>query len=299
MGLWRARSFKPDVAHVFFGIPSGPIAWLLRQLAGIPYVVFLGGRDVPRENPDPPYYSDLYKVLAPVLREIWRSAAAVVACSEGLRELALQTAPTQAFDVIPDGIDLDKFQPALRGDVSKVRILGIGRLIPRKGFDTLIRAAAALKEKSAAPFEVEIVGDGPERKALEALTEGFGLSKVVRFAGTVPYERLSERYANADIYALTSHAEGMPLVVLEAMATGLPIVATDVQGMDELVTDGVNGRRFRVDDANALAIHLAELVDDAGTRRAFGAASRERVEVYSWGNVAEAYLEVLSKATRR
>jgi glycosyltransferase involved in cell wall biosynthesis len=319
VGMRRAREFRPDAAQVFFGIPSGLGAYLLRRRYGVPYVVFLGGRDVPRPNPDPPYYRYLYALLKPAILGIWRNAAHVVACSDGLRELARATAPDLPFRVIPDGIDLDKFPPKSYEPRPTVRILGIGRLIPRKGFDTLIRAAALLKASTPSPsapipspfqggglgwgfvpsFEVEIVGDGPERTSLESLAKSLGVADRVRFAGSVPYDSLPGRYADADVYALTSHAEGMPLVVLEAMATGLPILATDVQGMDELVADGVNGWRFPVNDAEGLAARLAELIADPVRRESFGRASRERVQKYAWSNVAEAYLELLTDASER
>ena len=298
VAMWRVRKFRPDAVQVFFGIPSGLGAWLLKKFANVPYVVFLGGRDVPRPNPDPPYYEHLYTVLKPVILEIWHSASSVVACSDGLRDLALQTAPSQAIDVIPDGIDLERFTPRLQGgtDTGPVRFLSVGRLIPRKGFDTIIYAAALLRSRAATPFEVEIVGDGPERGALESLCDELDLGKIVRFAGTVPYEALSQRYAAADAYVLTSHAEGMPLVVLEAMATGLPIIATDVQGMDELVADGENGRRFSVGAELELASHMEELLGDATQRRQMGSASVARVQKYAWTNVASSYLTLLEKA---
>jgi glycosyltransferase involved in cell wall biosynthesis len=175
-------------------------------------------------------------------------------------------------------------------------VLGIGRLIPRKGFDTLLRATAIAKDRASAPFTVDIIGEGPEREALGALAEELGVASLVRFVGAVPYDTLPEHYASADVYVLASHAEGMPLVVLEAMATGLPIVATDVQGVAELVADGENGRRFPVEDAAALAERLAELIADAEKRAEYGAASRRRVEKYDWTNIADAYLDLLERA---
>lgn len=299
VAMWRVRKFRPDAVQVFFGIPSGLGAWLLKKFANIPYVVFLGGRDVPRPNPDPPYYEHLYNILRPAILEIWRGASSVVACSDGLRDLALQTAPQQPFDVIPDGIDLERFTPQLRGGTAEgpVRFLSVGRLIPRKGFDTLIYAAALLRSRVNTPFEIEIVGDGPERRTLESLAYDLDLASVVRFVGTVPYEALSKRYAAADVYVLASHAEGMPLVVLEAMATALPIIATDVQGMDELVADGENGRRFSVGAEVELARHMEELLEDATRRRQMGEAGAMRVRKYAWPNVASAYLTLLERAS--
>lgn len=297
VGMRRARMFRPDAVQVFFGIPSGLGAYFLRRCYGIPYVVFLGGRDVPRPNPDPPSYRYLYTLLRPAILAIWRNAAYRVACSEGLRELARATAPDLPCHVIPDGIDLDRFPPKAYPCRERVQILGVGRLVPRKGFDVLIRAVAMLP--SLLPFEVVLVGDGPERETLESLARSLGVAERVQFVGSVPYNALPARYAEADIYVLSSHAEGMPLVVLEAMATGLPIVATDVQGIRELVADGVNGWRFPVNDAEALAAYLARLIENSAEREAFGRASRERVQSYAWGNIAKAYLELLEDAARQ
>lgn len=292
------RDAPYDAVHAFFGIPSGVGAYWLRRRTGLPYVVFLGGRDVPRPNPEPPYYRYLYVLLKPAIRAIWREASHVVACSDGLRDLARATDPTASVAVIPDGVDLEAFTPKEHRSEGPARILGIGRLIPRKGFDALIRATAALEQRGRTGFEVEIVGDGPERQSLERLAETLGVGHRVRFAGTVSYADLPARYAAADIYALTSHAEGMPLVVLEAMATGLPIVATDVQGMQELVEDGSNGYRFAVGDHEALAQRLEELIANPASRAAFGVASRQRVERYSWSSIADSYLELLQDAAR-
>ena len=104
----------------------------------------------------------------------------------------------------------------------RVRILTIGRLIPRKGFQFLIRALPQIVENAAADFEIEIVGDGPYQKQLLKLAADLNVTEHIRFAGAVPYAELPQKYRDADIFILPSLAEGMPLVVLEAMGTGLP-----------------------------------------------------------------------------
>lgn len=295
--IWALRNvdkLRPDVVQVFFGIPSGPIAYLLKKAAGVPYVVFLGGRDVPRPNPDPPHYRYLYAILKPAIRAIWRGAGAVVACSRGLKELALKTDPSVDIKVIPDGIDLSKFRAPKRPiDPDPVRVLSIGRLIPRKGFHRLIAALPALRRRASRRFILEIVGEGPMMGELKRMAEELGVSDIVRFVGSVPYERLHERYESAHIFALCSSAEGMPLVVLEAMATGLPVVASRVQGIDELVSDGVNG--FLIDDpsdAEAIAEGLAKLIDDGRLRLRMGEEALRTVGRYDWSNIAERYLRI-------
>ena len=295
-GFRAANRDRPDACQVFFGIPAGGAAYLLKRLRRIPYVAFLGGRDVPRPNPDPPHYRHLYAALKPAIRQIWKHAAYAVACSEGLRSLALETAPNQAFEVIPDGIDLDMFRPAERPMRATVRILGVGRLIPRKGFETLIRAAAELTRRAVPPFEAVVIGDGQERERLETLSERLQTQRVVRFIGSVPYEALPEQYADADLFALTSRAEGMPLAALEAMATGLPIVSTRAQGMEELVTDGENGRLFDAGDHMRLADLLERLLNNPAERQRYGRAGAAKARRYGWGRIAEAYLALLEDA---
>ena len=290
-GLRFAKQFQPDIVQVFFGIPAGGGAYLLQKRRNVPYCVFLGGRDVPSRTPDPPYYRWLYLLLKPAIRAIWRNAAAVVACSEGLRELAQETDSTIPMDVIPDAVDLETFTPVQRNAYpEKVRVLTIGRLIPRKGFQFLIRALPQVLEKVSHNFEVEIVGDGPYHAELLKLAENLGVMSHIRFAGSVPYSELPQKYQEADIFILPSLAEGMPLVVLEAMGTGLPIVVSRVQGIDELVVDGVNGALFDTSDVDGLAHALIKLINAGEERIKMGKASVERVKPYDWKHIADAYL---------
>ncbi len=297
-GLKFAKQFKPDIVQVFFGIPAGGGAYLLRKFNNVPYVVFLGGRDVPRPDPDPPYYRWLYLLLKPIIRAIWDNAGAVVACSDGLRDLARVTDADVEIDIIPDGLDPDRFQPTQREAYPKiVRCLAIGRLIPRKGFQFLIRALPQILDKVLHNFEIEIVGDGPYEEELIGLAENLGVTSYVRFAGTVRYPDLPQKYREADIFILPSLAEGMPLVVLEAMGTGLPIIASRVQGVDELVAQDVNGALFEPGDVDGLADCLVKLINAGEARLKMGNASTEKVnpsteEVkrYDWKNIADAYL---------
>ena len=295
-GLKFAKKFQPDITQVFFGIPAGGGAYLLKKFQKVPYVVFLGGRDVPRPNPDPGYYRWLYLLLKPVIRAIWGNASMLVACSDGLRELAQETDANVNINVIPDGLDLARFEPAQReAHPETVRILTIGRLIPRKGFQFLIRALPHILAKTETNFEIEIVGDGPYRDELLQQAESLGVASHIHFSGSVPYAELPAKYRRADIFILPSLAEGMPLVVLEAMGTGLPIVASRVQGIDELVAAGVNGEVFDPGDVDGLARCIVKLINAGEQRIAMGKASIERVKPYDWKHIADAYLALYAK----
>ena len=299
-GLQFAKKFQPDIVQVFFGIPAGGGAYLLRKLRNVPYIVFLGGRDVPRRDPDPSYYRWLYLLLKPIIRSIWSSASGVIACSDGLRQLAQETDTDVKIDVIPDGLDLGRFEPIKRDACpEKVRILTIGRLIPRKGFQFLIRALPQIIKKATHNFEIEIVGDGPYRTELLRLAGDLGVASHIHFSGSVPYAELPEKYRGADLFILPSLAEGMPLVVLEAMGTGLPIVASRVQGIDELVVENVNGALFDPGDVDELAHCLVKLIDAGERRIEMGKASTERVKPYDWKRIADAYLNLYKEVSSR
>lgn len=290
-GLKFAKQFNPDIVQVFFGIPAGGGAYLLQKHKNVPYVVFLGGRDVPRPDPDPRYYRWIYMILKPFIRGIWDNAATVVSCSDGLRDLAHNTDSSVKIEVIPDGVDLATFQPVQRVEnPTNIRVLSIGRLIPRKGFQFLIQALPQILEKVHYNFEIEIVGDGPYQEELEKLAIDLKVTSYLRFSGSVPYTDLPQKYREADIFILPSLAEGMPLVVLEAMGTGLPIIASRVQGIEELVTEDFNGALFNPGDVEGLADCMIKLIN-AGERRAeMGNASTEKVKPYDWKNIAKAYL---------
>jgi len=298
-GFRIADQFQPDVVQVFFGIPSGGCAYLLEKTNNIPYVVFLGGRDVPRPNPDPPYYRWLYLTLSPIIQSIWRSAAAVVACSKGLRELAYHTNQSIKIDVIPDGLDLHRFFSIERNpDSTPVKILTVGRLIPRKGFQFLIQALPDICKQTNIDFRIQIVGDGPYRSELVELAENLHVTDKIEFLGSIDYDNLPKKYQEADIFTLCSLAEGMPLVVLEAMGTGLPIIASQVQGITDLVKTGINGELFEPSDVKQLVKHLVKLIEDGEKRVKMGKKSTELAQGYDWKNIAQSYSELYEQVIK-
>jgi glycosyltransferase involved in cell wall biosynthesis len=143
------------------------------------------------------------------------------------------------------------------------------------------------------PVELEIVGDGPERERLADQSAALGLADRVHFAGWVDRSALLDHYHRADVFVLPSRYEGMPNVILEAMACGLPILATRTAGNEELVEPGRNGRLFAIGDADGLAAALEEALDPNGPGTAWGRASRELALGRSWEAVARQYLVLI------
>jgi len=274
-----------DLVHAFFTVPCGFLALALGTEFGLPYVVSLRGADVPGYSER---FTALYAVLRPVVRLIWRRAARVVSNSVGLRDLAQKTDPGQDIPVIPNGVDTEEFSPSEgRPSDGVVRILVVSRLTPRKGIRFLIRAMGSLPESA----RLVIVGGGGERANLEVLAKETGIENRVEFRGLIPHEGLPGIYREADIFCLPSLNEGMSNTVLEAIASGLPIVATVTGGTRELVKDGENGYFVETGSSDDLAEKLGRLVADPELRNRMGAASRLRAERMSWRAVAERYAE--------
>ena len=176
-----------------------------------------------------------------------------------------------------------------------MKVLFIGRLIPRKGFARVVQSLPKVREITHVPFEIEVVGTGAAQSELDALAESLGVSDLIRYVGMVPYDQLEKAYQYADIFILTSLSEGMPSVILEAMGCGLPVIASNVGGNNEIVRDGENGFLIEGDDIETLARHLAELINDKELRRRFGARSREISLGYDWKEIMAQYNQLYFK----
>jgi len=294
--LHRARAF--DAAVAFFTIPSGPAALRLHRLCGVPYAVSLRGGDVPGHVPG----LGLKHVLTgPMRRSVLRGAAAIVANSEGLAATSRAADPF-AVRVIPNGVDLTSFHPSTGAEAPRadrrLRLLFVGRIHPEKNLGVLLRQLAALPPAVRESFELQIAGDGAERPELEVLAGQLGLSAQVRWLGWQPKEAVPALYRSADALVNPSQYEGMPNAVLEAMATGLPILASDVPGNRSVVVPGETGILFPLDQPAQLGAALARLAADPSQGKAMGRAGRRRVETeFSWLRTAQSYLELLRPAT--
>ncbi len=291
--LLLMREFRPDVTLAFFGLPSGAVAWLLKTVMGIPYVVSLRGGDVPGFRP---YDFWLYhKIAVPWLHLIWRAAAFVVANSRGLYDLARAFDSKVDISIIPNGVDLDEFRPSPH-DWSSPRLLSVGRVVYQKGYDVALRALAGLTDLS---WEWTIAGDGPHLRTLQRMLREYELLDRVHFLGWATADKVKEQYAHANLFLHPSRHEGMPNALLEAMASALPVVATRIAGNEELVLDGQTGLLVPVDDPEALRGSLKQLLREPELRKSMALAGRRRVEEsFGWLSVAEQYESTLEKAKK-
>lgn len=272
-----------DLCHAFFAIPCGAMAFQLRKR--LPYIVSLRGSDVPGFNSR---FDRMNVVLKPVFKRVLKAASAVQANSEGLKNLAQSTSPDTPIDIIHNGVDCRQFSPVARTIGSGPRrLITVCRLIGRKGVDDLIRALPAVKE-TFGPVELTVAGEGNLKESLSALAESEGVAGDIKWLGAVDHDALPDIYRQSDVFVLPSHFEGMSNALLEAMASGLPVVVTATGGVEELI-DG-NGLVVKAGDSKALGRAIIEILDD-DTGRLYGARSREIANSFSWESVAGKYLK--------
>lgn len=290
--------YQPDALIVFFSLPSGPVGAAADLFYRLPYVVSLRGGDVPGLTPE---VSWIHKLFNPIRRYILKHSVAVVANSVGLRNLSEATDPTRV-QVIPNGVDTEFFLPATSQSRAPrqngpFRILFVGRFQGQKNLSYLFQQCAQLPSGS---FELHLVGDGPLNSQLRALTKELGIASAIVWHGWLPRPALRDVYQIADCFINPSFYEGMPNVVLEAMACALPVLASNIPGNDVLVLPGETGYLFSLHRPNALLQEIRRLMADPILCSQLGASGRARVVTnFSWRNVALAYLELFREAPLR
>jgi glycosyltransferase involved in cell wall biosynthesis len=224
--------------------------------------------------------------------KIISNADCVVTLSENLKKELVdrfKIKPTKV-KVIPNGVDLKSFSPSIPNSASIRSKYGInhdyalfvGRLVEEKAVHTIIRAIAGTK------LHAVIVGDGPLLPSLRNLAGRLNVNQQVHFIGLVPRSELPKFYAQATLFALPSIAEGSPLAGLEAMASGLPIIASRTSGMEAIINYGNNGFIVEPEDVRHLRERIVQMFEDASLRRVMGERSRRIAETqYSWEQIAK------------
>lgn len=294
--LFRAKSYYRrllrendyDLAHAFFGFPTG---WLCYRTASkLPYIISLRGSDVPGRHAR---LQLEYKILAPVFRAIWRNATSLVACSDGLRDRALRFMPSVSIDVIPNGVEIDRFCPAQSGAAAdRLRLVTVGRLSATKRVDMLIDAVEIL-HKDGVKLHLTIAGGGQLEPQLKETVSQRSLGEIVEIAGRIDPEDMPQVYRESDIFVSATVQEGMSNAMLEAMASGLPIITTRCEGVEELITD--NGVIVEGANAEEIARAIRSLADNAQTRKEMAVAARSRAERFTWRRAAEEYLALYER----
>lgn len=299
-----ALAFAPGVARrervegviAFFTLPSGLIAYWLKARCGTPYVVSQRGGDVPGLVPE---LRKAHRLVRWLRRNVLGSARAVVANSPGLADLSGRADPYPVV-VIPNGVDSGLFHPVetegAKDPEARFKILFVGRLRKQKNLALLLDQLSRLRCDGETSFILDVVGDGPLGATMRERAERLGLGESVAWHGWVSKPEVVALYQSADCFVNPSLYEGSPNTVLEAMACGLPVVASRVAGNDALVIDRQTGLLFTLDEPELLSAALISLIRDRGAARRMGAAGRARVvERFSWSSVAASFLRLFGE----
>lgn len=270
----RQQARGIDHLHAHFAHDPTLIAQLVHWLTGVSYTFTAHARDI-------------YQIPQTALAERIKQGRAVVTCCATNVDYLKATAPAahhSKLRVIHNGVNLQAFQPASSTDqpAPLPLILSASRLVEKKGFPDLLYACQQLKQ-AGRPFRCVIYGDGPLRKELNELVNQLGLRDVVTLPGACTQQELHQALPQATVFALTPFVtedgdrDGVPTVLVEAMACGVPVVSTTVAGITELVTHDDNGLLAAPHDVAAIAAALATLLDDEPKRRQLATAARRTV----------------------
>jgi glycosyltransferase involved in cell wall biosynthesis len=278
-----------DLIDAHFVYPDGYAAMKLSRKFNLPLVVSARGSDINS-------YSQI-DGIRPKIQQVLMNADAVIGVSKDLVEKMIALgAPEDRCHLILNGVDTQRFCPGGNTEPKKVvpNLLAVGNLVPEKGFQLLLEAIKILKSEYP-DLRLSIVGSGPEESRLRAECSQLGMQDHVTFLGAIPHSEMPEHYRRADTFCLSSLREGCPNVILEALATGIPVVATKVGGVPELVRDGLNGFLANDHSPEAIAHAITQVIERAWIPDEI----RSTVANRSWEKVADeieaVFQKVLSK----
>lgn len=271
---------EDNIHHVLcWSYPSIALWYIFQKKYALPYTVLLRGSDVP-------FYAQKWKYLdicifrfwAPIF---WKNAQSVIANSQGLKKLALQAAPKQKIEIIPNWVDIDYFKPSTHKTSNNIiKILWVGRLAQVKSFDILITAVSKIENTE---IEIILAWEWPQRDNLAHLAEKLWVSLILLWQ--VTKSELLSQYQSADIFCLPSQNEWMSNTLLEAIANWLPVISTDVWWSSELIAD--NGFIVRKLDITELKEKIEYLINNPETRKQMWESSRTKAKQYSWAESAK------------
>lgn len=307
------KSKRISHAIIFFTIPNGPLGWYLKTRFNIPYIVSLRGGDVPKLVPE---IIKVHRILKPIRQTCLKKSHRIVANAQGLADLSMETDP-YPVDVIPNGVDTTTFssktqkqktEDLIQDDHSQddhsqdeptrekelFRIVFVGRFHLQKNLPLLLNTFHRMVlDDRLPPLHLHLVGQGPMEEQLFIQAEKLSLHEHLTWHGWTQKKDLIDIYQNAHLMVNPSFYEGLPNAVLEGMASGLPLVVSDVPGNRDLATEEC-GWTFPIEDEHLLEEALIKAIQMPREQlNTMGHAARARVmEHYDWNIVAKRYLDL-------
>lgn len=291
------REHPCDVVLTFLWLPTVLAAIALRRLSNPPLLVWSVQNDLKR---DFALHRDGWLRRRLTLTILPKRVNHFIAISEGIRRKtqALLGAPADRITVIPNSVELARARKmaampdAVPPKEAPVRLVSVGRLHPAKGMDVLLHALAKMNCQDH-NWECCILGDGPEKSRLTLLAKEIGLNEHVSFVGYKlnPYAWLR----TADIFVSPSRWETFGIVIVEAMALGLPVIATTTDGARDIISDGVDGLLVPIGDTSALANAIVDLIHNPSLRRRLGEKAKQKAEHFDAPLITQQYVRLLEQ----
>ncbi|HVQ37170.1 MAG TPA: glycosyltransferase family 4 protein [Pyrinomonadaceae bacterium] len=287
MGQWMKRKGLSHL-HVHFATPASTVGLVTAQIFPVTLSITVHGPD------------EFYDVSAYSLAEKIRGSSFICCIGNYARSQLMKLSSFtewSKFEVSPLGVDAEIFapRPAPCSGAAPFEVICVGRLVPAKGQHILVAAIDRLV-KAGHDIRLRFVGDGPDRETLESMVSARNLGANVIFEGAVNQDRIRALYARADVFALASFAEGIPVVLMEAMAMEIPCVTTFITGIPELINDGESGLLVAPSDDVALAAAITRLIEQPALRANIGRNGRLAVvEKYNLGKNTERLAEIFQR----
>jgi len=285
------RTWKPDVVHAHFAVPTGVLALALHRVTRVPYVLTVHLGDVPGGVPQKT--DRWFRMIFPFTPPIWKNAAAVAAVSAFTRDLAQAHYPVP-IEVIPNGVELPPDWAPDLGVHDPVELIFAGRFQPQKNLPFLIDALA---ERQDLAWHCTLVGDGPQREDLRTQIARHGMESRFTIPGWVTPEEVWDLLGNSDALVMPSLSEGLPVVGVQALAQGLALFVNAAGGFVDLVDDGVNGRICPIEKPECYVQALGDLADPARLTE-MKRASLKKSGAYDIAVIAQSY-ESFFESVRR
>lgn len=283
LALHRRERF--DLVHCHAAYPQAHVAATLRRLTGLPFVVRPHGCDI--------LPGEAIRRSPRLERRMTRAVAAadlVVAQGEFLRDVIEEVGvPAERIRVVNNGVNVADFRAAEPFPHPRPYLLGMGSLVPHKGFDLLLRGYALLPADRP---DLLIAGDGPERERLGVLARDLGIDREVHLLGSVTGGRKVSLYRSATCFVCPSRREPFANVLLEALASGVPVVATDVGGNREIVSHGENGLLCTAESPHDLADAMGRILADTSLAADLRSGATTTIQRFDWSAVADRYLDI-------
>lgn len=282
-----------DLIHGLMASYGSAAAYLFKTLnKKIPFILTLQEGDLGRNSPFDRFWQ----------RRIIKKADFITVISNYLFEFAKNYNKKAQVFVVPNGVDLNKFKVEseklkVKGRNSKT-IVTVSRLVPKNGIDILIKAFPILNTKYSIPnTNLLVIGDGPDRKKLERLSEKLGLKNKVKFLGELEPDKVPEYLSEADVFVRPSRSEGLGSAFLEAMAAEIPVIATPVGGIPDLIKDRKTGLFCEKENPEDLAEKINEILTDLNLSQTIISNAQKLVnEKYSWDVISKEMGKIYAKA---